>query len=132
MEKNNKLTEGDVKDNLLLVNINQSYKKAIDCDGSIDREILYWAAKESWPVDLNVVKDVRYICPVYKGVIVETFELTEGTSWYFAGTVVTEKRRQDRYGFCGHPIVESIYNNMDVSGHLTSRQWLHRYLWKQK
>jgi len=41
MEKNNKLTEGDVKDNLLLVNINQSYKKAIDCDGSIDREILY-------------------------------------------------------------------------------------------
>lgn len=132
IEGNNKLTKENTKDNILLVNINRSFKKAVNSNGIVDPEILYWATKESWPVDLNQIKNIRYICPVYKGKILETFELTEGTCWYFAGVIVTERKTNKRYGFCGHPVAESIYNDMDVSDHLTNHQWLHRYLWKQK
>jgi len=47
IEGNNKLTKENTKDNILLVNINRSFKKAVNSNGIVDPEILYWATKES-------------------------------------------------------------------------------------
>ena len=117
MEGNNKLAKDDIKDKILLLNIKQSYPEL-----GVDQ-----AVKEAWKVDLQRVKEVKYICAVYQNIIIETFERDEGTVWYdVQGT-------QGRRGFYGHP-VDSFYKNKDVSNLVDWKKGRNpvRYLPKRK
>lgn len=85
----------DYDEPLILININNLYKKGISTDE------LYEATRKSWKISLNSVKDIKYACSVYRGIVREVFEIEawseteeEGRKQFFGRIADNEVRKK--------------------------------------
>ena len=111
------LRRENIKDNLLMIRINQLYH-----NGMSDLE-LYEATRGYWSLDVEHAREVDYVLAVYQGMVLEVYKPIE---WLPAGTTFMETRDDEdgnflegRYEFVGKIANEKIrkrYVNKSVSG----------------
>lgn len=88
---------------LLLININNLYHRSMTC------QELYEATRQHWKVNLQRVKDIKYACSVYRGIIREVFEIQR---WLPSKI---EKGRSIFEGKQASPSIRDKYMNKSVS-----------------
>ena len=76
------LKQSDVKDNLLLVNVNKLYHPGMDTAD------VYEIARGNWKVDLERASKCKYVLAVYRGIVIGCFAPTEWQK-------VTEENKAD-------------------------------------
>jgi uncharacterized protein len=88
------LNEFDIHHNLLLININKSFKNGISP---------YEATRKHWKLNPKRLKDIEYVCGEYRGIIRGVYKPEKWLSystekrWYFEGTEVTDNKILDLY-----------------------------------
>jgi hypothetical protein len=105
----------------ILININKSYKRGNGTNS------IYQATKETWFIDKNKVKHLKYVLSEYRGLIVEVFEV-DNNGWYQKPrtkykTIYDENKKpildekgkrkkevvqENGFGFSGKPAPDSI------------------------
>lgn len=112
----NYLESKEIKHNIVIIKINQLYRKDMTSDE------LYEATRGIWKRRIESVEDAEFALSVYKGKVVEVYRID---AWYPAGTismktrVLDENRCIGRIEFTGEVAEESVRNyylNKDVSG----------------
>lgn len=73
IRKYNALPLNSIPDNFVIININNSYKRASG------EERIYEATKGIWRMNKNKLDSIKYVLSEYKGLIVEVFEVEK---WY--------------------------------------------------
>ena len=110
------LTNLDIKHNLLLININKSFKSGLS---------VYEATRKHWKLNPNKLKYIDYVCGEYRGIIRGVFKPDiwlfneQKKRWYFEGKEVTDNQILD------------LYLNKDYTGKKKGTQNPIRYLPKQ-
>jgi hypothetical protein len=122
----------------ILININKSYKRGNGTNS------IYQATKETWFIDKNKVKNLKYVLSEFKGLIVEVFEV-DNNGWYQKPrtknkTIYDENKKpilddkgkrkkevvqENGFGFNGKPAPDSIrvlYINKSVAHKKTQGQ----------
>ncbi len=100
-----------IKDNLLLININglfyywMNYKE------------IYEATRKSWRLNINKVKNIKYVLSIYKWIVREVFEVSE---WKYSKIVNWYKRYKFIWKKANEKI-RNLYINKDVSDYF--KQW---------
>lgn len=79
-----KLTEGDIKDNVMIIRINRLYRH------DLTKKELYNATRGYWKVTLANAKKTDYVLSVYKGRVLEVYKIKD---WLDADTVKMPLRR---------------------------------------
>lgn len=120
-------TKIDVKDgdNILLVNLNQSYNQT-KAKGVYKRFDIYESTRKYWRISKNKAKHIDYVLGVYKGVVrcvikVESHEFVDQAD---DGTVFSKLR----CCFEGEVCPDSPYMNTDVSDYPFGSRGAIRYI----
>ena len=79
-----KLTEDDIKDNVMIIRINQLYRH------DLTKRELYNATRGYWKVALAKAKKTDYVLSVYKGRVLEVYKVKD---WFDADKVTMPLRR---------------------------------------
>lgn len=87
------IDERKIYHNLLLININKTYKPGIS---------LYEATRKNWKLSFEKVKNVEYVCSEYKGI---TRAIFKPHSWHF-----TDDRK--RIYFVGEEVFDKEINDL--------------------
>jgi hypothetical protein len=91
-----------LSDPAVIININKSYPKQKYQDDGV-----YKATKESWSMDKNRVKTIKYVLAEYQGLIVEVYTVHE---WYPIDAVTKKGKYKKRWGFNGEVAEDKIRN----------------------
>lgn len=91
----------EITDPLIIININKTYKRGSGQDG------IYKATKESWALDKNKIKLIKYALSEYRGLIVEVFKIAK---WYPVDTVDKNGKPKVRWGFNGEIANDDVRN----------------------
>jgi len=72
--------EAKIKHNVLLIIINQAYpqyfrQRAYNPSDKEDNDLLFAISRMMWRLSTKKIKDVQYFLPVYKGTILDVFEI---------------------------------------------------------
>ena len=109
------LTSFDIKHNLLLININKTYKS---------ERSLYDATRKHWKLNRNKLDSIDYVCGEYRGIIRGVFKPER---WLFNET-------EKRWYFEGYEVIEeeilNLYLNKEYTGKKKGTQNPVRYLFK--
>ncbi|WP_025209085.1 LEM-3-like GIY-YIG domain-containing protein [Hippea sp. KM1] len=106
----------EIKHNLLLININKTYKK---------EKSIYEATRKSWRLSKKKVQLIDYVLAEYKGIVRAVFkpekwlETEDGKRLYFKGYEVKDKKVLD------------LYLNKEYTGKKKGQQNPITYLWKK-
>lgn len=89
----------DIKDNIILININQLYRE------NMEPFELYEATRGHWVVTLDNAKKAKYAFSVFKGEVLEVYEIVE---WFPALSTLMQREiniepgtEEKRYEFVG-------------------------------
>lgn len=136
-----KLKMEDIKHNLLLVSLNQTYIQK-NAEGIYKRSDIYECTRKYWTISLKNAKDVEYVLGIYKGIVRAVLrpDLNENgeAKWMIAkfddnGNPFKSKR--DRFqieGSMDDKEGNSLYLNKDVSDFPFGIGGSFRYLKPQK
>lgn len=99
-------------DNILLVNLNQSYNQA-KAKGVYKRFDIYESTRKYWLISNNKASDIDYVLGVYKGIVRCVIKVSSHKFVHQAedGTVFSKPR----CCFAGEVCPDSLYMNTDVS-----------------
>ena len=99
----------ELRDNVVIININKTYKQGRGEEG------IYIATKDSWVVNEKRIKSVEYVLSEYRGLIVEVYKVNE---WYPVETIDKNGKSKIRWGFNGRvaePSIRNKYINKSVA-----------------
>ncbi len=109
------LSEEEITENVILLRISKNYSI-----GMSEFE-LYEATRGYWPVNLERAMKAKYALPVYDGLILEVYMITQ---WFKAGSTMMEdetlykSRKKGNYEFVGKlapPSIREKYKGKNVS-----------------
>ena len=95
-----------LSDPAVIININKSYPKMKYKDDGV-----YEATKESWSMDKNRVKTIKYVLAEYQGLIVEVYKVHK---WNPIDAMTAKGKYKLRWGFDGE-IAEDIIRDKYVN-----------------
>ena len=101
----------EIEEGFVLININQSYKRAKG------KKSYYEATKESWPIKSKRTQSLRYALSEYKGFIVEVFRVEK---WYPVETIDKNGKTRTRWGFNGE-VAEVDVRNRYLNKHVQKK-----------
>jgi hypothetical protein len=84
----------DVKDNIFLINLAQSYPKAKNPDELLDYTRYRWTVGN----EVRNVKIFPYVACVYEGIIKEVYKVM---NWFPSGTTIKKPHKKGKYEFVG-------------------------------
>lgn len=108
------LNRNEIKDNIIMFKLTQSYKY-----GMKPNEI-YDITRSAWGVSINKAKNYKYALAIYDNVVLEVYEIVE---WFKGGRATfnsvfnNEYKEEDRYEFVGRIASKEIrdrYKNKSV------------------
>ena len=117
------LQQGDIKEKVLCIVPNQLYHPGMSAAE------LYDATRGYWPVKLERAEQAKYVFAVYKGRILEVYEVK---SWYPSGSTFMATREnakkvsEERYEFVGRiasPRIRNKYKDKSLRGLYPPQTW---------